>query len=109
MGILDKLVFSGDKEKSDLITSLEMLIDDKNIEGKTILKSNKQVNAITLMNWAGQVYDIPFLRDYSNRWTRYRISGNDGRGRNDIIKIAEAIRLEHEREHEKYKELVGMR
>lgn len=87
------IVITGNKQPSDLILSLNMLLDDKNIKGKTIL-DNRQVTAITLMNWGGQVYDIPFLNEFVHNWCRYRISGDGGKGRQDLIAIAQAIQLE---------------
>lgn len=98
---------SSKKTETDLITSLKMLINNENLEGKTIL-DNRQVTAITLMNWAGQVYDIPFLNDFVDRWVRYRISGDKGRGRDDIIRIAEAIQRNRDVEHDKLKEIMGL-
>lgn len=104
--IIDQLIKKEDKQKTDLINSLEMLINDKFIEGKTIL-DNKQVTAITLMNWAGQVYDIPFLRSFVGTWVKYRISGDNGRGRGEIIQIAQAIQLKEQQDIEKMREMLG--
>lgn len=99
------IIVSGGKSASDLILSLNMLLDDKNIKGKTIL-DNRQVTAITLMNWAGQVYDIPFLNEFVHNWCRYRISGDGGKGRQDLISIAQAIQLEKSRERELDREML---
>lgn len=96
---------TNEKLPSDLIQSLTMLLDDKNIKGKTIL-NNRQVTAITLMNWAGQVYDIPFLQEFVYNWCRYRISGDNGKGRSDVIAIAQAIRLERKQERDSALELL---
>jgi hypothetical protein len=99
------IVISGDKSPSDLILSLNMLLDEKNIKGKTIL-DNRQVTAITLMNWAGQVYDIPFLNEFVHNWCRYRISGDGGKGRQDLISIAQAIQLEKNKDMDRYAEMM---
>ena len=90
MSILDKLIVKEEKQDSDLITSLKMLFDEQNIEAKTIL-TNRQVLALTLMNWAGQVYSIDFLNNFVRNYIKYRISGDKGRGRRDLIEIAKAI------------------
>jgi len=82
-----------DNRGSDLIKAIEKLQSQENIEGNTIL-DNAQVNALTLMNWAGQVYDIKFFVYFVNQFPRYRISGDDGRGRKEIIEIAKAIQQE---------------
>lgn len=99
------IAITGDRTPSDLILSLNMLLDDKNIKGKTIL-DNRQVTAITLMNWGGQVYDIPFLNEFVHNWCRYRISGDGGKGRQDLISIAQAIQLERNREFENYRSIL---
>jgi len=105
----DNLQFSNDHEqKSDLIRAMELLHSPENIEGNTIL-DNKQVNALTLMNWASQVYDIEFFKHYVALFPRYRISGDDGRGRKEQIKIAEAIRLEQLNKENKYLDFLSRR
>jgi hypothetical protein len=108
ISVIDKLIGKPNEKKSDLITSLEILVNDHFLEGKTVY-NNKQVTAVTMMNWAGQVYDIPFLNEFVSRWSRYRISGDNGRGRDEIIKIAQAIQQANEQEHKKLKELMGIK
>lgn len=93
---------------SDLIKAMQILHSDKNIESNTIL-TNKQVNALSLMNWASQIYDIEFFKHYVALFPKYRISGDDGRGRKELIEIAKAIREEKEREHERMLELFDKR
>lgn len=78
---------------SELLRAMEILQNPKNIESNTIL-DNYQVNALTMMNWAGQVYDIEFFKQYVALYPKYRISGDDGRGRKEIIQIAEALSKE---------------
>ena len=84
------------------------MLDDSNIKGKTIL-DNRQVTAITLMNMYGQTYDIPFLINFVEEWCRYRISGDGGRGREDLIAIAQAIQNSKEKEHNNLLELLQSR
>lgn len=95
-------------EKSDLLHTLALMLDDTNIKGKTIL-DNRQVTAITLMNMYGQIYDIPFLKDFVEEWARYRISGDNGRGRTELIEIAKAIQLNREKERNEMISLMGNR
>ena len=77
---------------SELMQTIEVLQNPKHIESNTIFDDNRQVNAFALMNWAGQVYDIAFFKHYVSVYPKYRISGDNGRGRSEIIQIAEAIR-----------------
>ena len=93
---------------SDLIKAMEILHAPTNLESNTIL-TNEQVNALTLMHWGGQVYDIDFFKYYVPLFCKYRISGDDGRGRKEIIQIAEAIRKEKEAEHNRMLEIFGRR
>jgi hypothetical protein len=78
------------KPDSDLIKAMSILHSNENIESNTIL-DNFQVNGLALMNWASQVYDIQFFKHYVALFPKYRISGDDGRGRKELIQIAEAI------------------
>lgn len=93
---------------SDLIKAMELLHSPENIESNTIL-TNEQVNALALMNWASQVYDIEFFKHYVSLFPRYRISGDDGRGRKEIIQIAEAIRREKMEEQNRLMEVLSKR
>lgn len=93
---------------SDLIRAIEKLQSQENMEGNTIL-DNAQINALTLMNWAGQVYDIQFFKYFVDLFPKYRISGDDGRGRKEIIEIAKAIQQEKQMEHEKLMDILGRR
>lgn len=100
--------YEQNEHSSDLIKAMEILQSSKNIEGTTIL-NNIQVNALTMMNWASQVFDIEFFKHYVSLFPRYRISGDDGRGRKDLIQIAEAIRREKEEDHDRFMEILGRR
>jgi hypothetical protein len=100
--------FSSDRNESDLITAMEILRSPDNLESNTIL-SNKQVNALSLMNWASQVYDIDFFKHYVALFPKYRISGDDGRGRKELIEIAKAIQQEKIADNERLLNLIGKR
>lgn len=105
---IDDLVVNTQKQKSELLTALELIVNQDNIEGKTIL-NNQQVQALTMMNWAGQVYEIPFLQEFVVLYPRYRISGDDGRGRNEIIKIAQAVQLREDDRTKTLSEIMNRR
>jgi hypothetical protein len=104
-GLLDESPQILGDTSSDLIKAIEILQSPKNLEGNTIL-TNQQVNALTLMNWAGQVYNIEFFKHFTALFPRYRISGDDGRGRKEIIQIAEAIRREKYEQHQRNLEML---
>jgi hypothetical protein len=94
--------------KSDLLRAMEILHSGDNIESNTIL-TNEQVNALSLMNWASQVYDIDFFKHYVSLFPRYRISGDDGRGRKEQIQIAEAIQRANEEKDNRLIDILGRR
>lgn len=93
---------------SDLIKAMEILRSPNNMESNTIL-TNEQVNGLSLMNWASQVYGIEFFKHYVALFPRYRISGDDGRGRKELIEIAKAIQQEKLAENQQLLELIGRR
>jgi len=93
---------------SDLIKAMELLHSPENLESNTIL-TNEQVNALALMNWGSQVYDIEFFKYFCVLFPKYRISGDDGRGRKEIIQIAEAIRRENEMQQNRLLDILGHR
>lgn len=97
-----------DDSGSDLLKAMEILHSNKNIESNTIL-TNSQVNALSLMNWAGQVYDIDFFKYYVTFFPKYRISGDDGRGRKELIQIAEAIQRSKIEENNKMWDFLNKR
>ena len=98
--------FVKDKNNSDLITAINILHSSENIESNTIL-TNEQVNGLSLMNWAGQVYNIEFFKQYVSLFPKYRISGDDGRGRSEIIEIANAIQREKIAENNRIIDILG--
>lgn len=93
---------------SDLIHAMEILHSNENLESNTIL-TNAQVNALALMNWASQVYGIEFFKHYVNLFPKYRISGDDGRGRKELIQIAEAIQKDKMEKDNRFLDLLGKR
>lgn len=93
-----------DDTVSELKRSLDILQNPTRPETTTIL-TNAQVNGLILMNWAGQVYDIPFFKEYVKSFPLYRISGDNGRGRTEAIKLAEAIQVSMDRQQNKLAEL----
>jgi len=98
------------EEKSDLIRTIELIanLDNKDIKSNTVL-NNRQVTAITLLNMAGQIYDIHFFREFVSNWCKYRISGDDGLGRKQLIAIAEAIQKEKQLDNERMLNLFSRR
>lgn len=86
----DMLNLEQNEKTSDLVKAMEFLRNNDNIESNTVLE-NEQVNALSLMNWAAQVYDIEFFKHYVSTFPKYRISGDKGLGRKQLIQIAEAI------------------
>lgn len=93
---------------SDLIKTLEILSNPLNVEGNTIL-TNRQVIALSIINWGSQVYDIKFFKSFVKLFPRYRISGDDGRGRKELIQIAEAIQRDKAEQQQKFIEMMGRR
>jgi hypothetical protein len=93
------------KPSSDLMDALRTLHNPQNIESNTIL-TNRQVLKLSLMNWASQVYGYRCFKYFIQLFPRYRISGDDGRGRKEVIEIANAIRTEHEQQHERLMEQI---
>jgi hypothetical protein len=91
---------------SDLIHAMEILHSNQNLESNTIL-TNQQVNALALMNMYGQLYDIEFFKQYVALFPKYRISGDDGRGRKELIQIAEAIQRDKQQKEDKFLDLLG--
>jgi len=86
----DMISLERDDTTSDLVRAMDILRNNENLESNTIL-NNLQVNGLSLMNWAAQVYDIEFFKHYVATYPKYRISGDDGVGRKQLIQIAEAI------------------
>lgn len=103
-----KIQFEQSKHHSDLMDALNSLKNPEHLESNTIL-TNRQVNALALMDWASHAFDIEFFKHYVSLFPRYRISGDNGRGRTEIIKIAEAIRVEKEVENRALIEAISSR
>ena len=101
----DMLNLEQNDTTSDLVKAMEFLRNNDNIESNTILE-NEQVNALSLMNWAAQVYDIEFFKHYVATFPKYRISGDKGLGRKQLIQIAEAIQRNEAIKQEKMFEML---
>lgn len=93
---------------SDLIQAMKMLHSNENIESNTVL-TQEQVNGLVMMDWAGNTYNIEFFKNYSKKFVKYVISGNDGRGRKEIIQIAEAIQKDKAEQNKQMIDLLGRR
>ena len=104
----DMLDIKQKESSSDLVKAMDILRNNENLESNTIL-NNLQVNGLSLMNWAAQVYEIEFFKHYVATYPKYRISGDDGRGRKELIQIAEAIQRSEALKQEKMLEMLGLR
>jgi hypothetical protein len=104
----DKANFIQENNKSELINVMEILHSPNNIEGNTIL-TNPQVIALSVINYLAQVYDVEFYKHFIQLFPRYRISGDDGRGRKELIEIANAIRRDKQEERQQYLDILGRR
>ena len=104
----DMMDLNPKEQSSDLIKAMDILHSNDNLESNTIL-DNFQVNGLSLMNWAAQVYDIEFFKHYVALFPKYRISGDDGRGRKELIQIAEAIQRDKAEQQKQFIELLGKR
>ena len=100
--------FEKEDRSSDLVKAMNILRNNDNIESNTIL-DNFQVNGLSLMNWAAQVYDFEFFKHYVSIFPKYRISGDDGRGRKELIQIAEAVQRDKLEQNKQLFELLGHR
>jgi hypothetical protein len=103
----DMNIISGNTQ-SDLMRAFDSLSNPENMESNTIL-SNRQVIALSTINYLAQVYDIAFFKQFIKLFPRYRISGDNGRGRKELIEIANAIRRDKEEEHNRFMDLLGRR
>lgn len=97
-----------EKSSSDLLRAMEILHNPDNLESNTIL-NNPQVIAMSVINYLAQAYDVNFYKVFVKTFPRYRISGDDGRGRKEMIEIANAIRRDKEEEHQRFMEILGRR
>ena len=104
----DDMQLISEKGSSDLLRAMEILHNPENLESNTIL-NNPQVIAMSVINYLAQAYDINFFKVFIKTFPRYRISGDDGRGRKEMIEIANAIRRDKEEEHQRFMEVLGRR
>ena len=90
--------------ESEIGKSIDILQNPKRPETTTIL-SHQQVNALVLMNWVANVYDVPFFKNYVEKYPLYKISSQDGRGRKESIEIAKSLQLNNDERDRKLMEL----
>jgi len=76
-----------EKEVSDFSKVVDILLNDKYKRRKTIL-NNTQVAYITSLDVVAQIYDITFLKHWVNGYAEWRTSGDNGKGRQDIVDIS---------------------
>lgn len=94
---------------SDVLKLVSFLQNPSNLEANTILDDNEQVVGLTMMNWAGQVFDIDCFKQFVASYPKYKISGGQGIGRKQVIQVAEAVQREKTEERNKILEIIGKR
>jgi len=104
----DEMHIIGERNSSDLLRAMEMLDNPDNLESNTIL-NNPQVIAMSVINYLAQAFDISFFKAFVKTFPRYRISGDEGRGRKEKIEIANAIRRDQQEDHQRFLESLGRR
>lgn len=84
-------------QKTDLSNVVEKLLNEEWWQAKSIL-NDREISAITTLYVIAQKYDITMLLSWIMSYLRFRISGNRGKGRTDIVEIAKySIDRENER------------
>ena len=78
-------LFRGDRDKSDLAHTTELLLNEKWRKRKTVLRE-RSVSALTTLETIAYLYDVEWLREWVDSYTDYVTSAN-GRGRQDIVDI----------------------
>lgn len=77
------------KEHSDFKEAVDILMNDKFKRRKTIL-DNRQVFTLSILDVLSQLYDIQFIKDWISYYAEWRTSGDNGKGRQDIVDIAKS-------------------
>lgn len=84
-----------DTDRNVLLQALEFL--QTPTKGNTIINL-KQITNLTIMNMIGKTYGIREFNDFVENWPVYKVS-EKGIGREQIIKISEAVRIEEYKKH----------
>ena len=85
--VLDDIVQADGSEQSDFSKVVDILLNDNYKRRKTIL-NNSQVAKITTIDVISQIYDVQFLREWVHNFAEWRTSGDNGKGRQDIVEIS---------------------
>lgn len=89
------------KEHSDFKEAVEVLMNDKYKRRKTIL-NNRQSYELSVLDVISQLYEIQFLKDWIVYYAEWRTSGDNGKGRQDIVDIAKSHLLTEQQEKESW-------
>jgi hypothetical protein len=84
-----------DQDRNVLLQALEFL--QTPTKGNTIINL-RQITNLTIMNMIGQTHKIREFNDFVENWPVYKVS-EKGIGREQIIKISEAVRIEEYKKH----------
>ena len=95
---------SAENPPSDFSKVVDILLNDNYKRRKTIL-NNRQVGKITTIDILSQIYDITFLKNWVNNFAEWRTSGDNGKGRQDIVEISKHQYAEMKEQRE---ELLGL-
>jgi len=96
------------KDKSDLLQTSDLLMNEKYKRRKTILDNN-QVPDITTVDTIAQIYDIAILKDWVDNYAEWRTSGDKGKGRQDIVDISKFAHAEQEKHNKELMDLLRNR
>jgi len=80
-------ITNADNPPSDFSKVVDILLNDNYKRRKTIL-NNRQVAKITTIDILSQIYEIDFLQSWIENYAEWRTSGDNGKGRNDIVDIS---------------------
>lgn len=91
----------GEKTKTDLANTCELLLNEKWRKRKTRLR-DRSISALTTLDTIADLYDVQWLRSWIDSYTEY-VTSSDGKGRQEIVDIA---KFSIERETNLRKELM---
>lgn len=92
-----------DEDRNVLLQALEFL--QTPTKGNTIINL-QQITNLTIMNMIGQTHKIREFNDFVENWPVYKVS-EKGIGREQIIKISEAVRIEEYKKHLNEQDRIG--